>query len=159
MPRHAVQPPEWIDAAPIVVEKSVDVAAPPATVWAYVADHEGWPTWFTDLDRVEVVGRGEGVGGGRRVFVKRLALEEEFTAWEPDAHFAFAVVTSPLPMLATLAESVRIEPTDGGCRVTYRQGVQGRRGLGWAMSLAWRAAPGQVEGALARLKALAEAPA
>lgn len=157
MPSHPVQPPEWIDAAPIVVEKSVEIAAPPSVVWARIADHETWPEWFAALDRVEVPGRGEGVGGGRRVLIGgRITLDEEFTAWDPDRHFAFAVVSSPLPMLGCLAESVRLEPTDRGCRVVYRQGLQGRRGLGWAMKLLWGRAPKQLDDALGRLKALVE---
>jgi hypothetical protein len=158
VPSHPVQPPEWIDAAPIVVQKSVEIDAAPSAVWARIADHETWPEWFTALDRVEVIGRGEGVGGGRRVVIGgRLALDEEFTAWDVDRHFAFGVVSSPLPVLGCLAESVRIEPVGTGCRVVYRQGVQGRRGLGWAMKLVWSRAPGQLDDALARLKVLVEA--
>ena len=33
MPTHPVQPPEWIDSAPIRVERSIDIAAPPSLVW------------------------------------------------------------------------------------------------------------------------------
>src|SRR6478609_3841576 len=79
MPTHPVQPPEWIDSAPIRVERTVDIAAPPSVVWGLIADHVGWPKWFTTLDAVEVLGAGSGVGGGRRVTVKKLPLEEEFT--------------------------------------------------------------------------------
>lgn len=159
MPRHTVQPPEWIESAPICVVESIEIAAEPTIVWARIADHENWPEWFTDLDSVEVLGRGSGVGGGRRVTVKRISLDEEFTAWDENERFAFAVITSRIPILSTLAESVQIESTESGCRVTYRQGVQGRRGLGWAMSLAWRPVPGQVRTALANLKTMAEADA
>lgn len=156
MPNHTIQPPEWIDAAPIRVESSVDVAVPPAAAWKRIADHAGWPEWFTVLDRVEVVGSGEGVGGGRRVTVKRLTLEEEFTAWDEDAHFAFAVTSSKLPILETLAESVRIEPTDAGCRIVYRQGLQARRGFGKVLDLAWKQAAKDLPVALDNLKTLLE---
>ncbi len=73
------------------------------------------------------------------MFAARLPLDEEFTAWDEDEHFAFAVVQVRLPILATMAESVRLEDVDDGarCRVTYRQGVEGRRGFGWLMRAVW----------------------
>lgn len=157
MPHHPVQPPEWIDAAPIRVERTIDIAAPPAAVWKRIADHERWPTWFTTLDRVEVTGAPAGVGGGRKVTIKRLSLGEEFTAWDEDAHFAFAVTSSFLPILDTMAESVRLEATDDGTRVTYVQGLQAKRGCGKLLELVWRNAPEQLEHALAKLKGQAEA--
>ena len=43
MPTHPVQPPEWIDSAPIRVERSIDIAARPEAVWAVIADHVNWP--------------------------------------------------------------------------------------------------------------------
>jgi uncharacterized protein YndB with AHSA1/START domain len=153
MPTHAVQPPEWIDAAPIRVERSIDIAAAPADVWAVIADHERWPEWFTALDAVEVTGSAAGVGGRRRVTIKRMALDEEFTAWDPGEHFAFAVVASKLPILQTMAESVRITPADAGSRVTYRQGLQARRGFGPALTLMWKPAERRLTEALDNLRA------
>ena len=157
MPSHPVQPPEWIDSAPIRVERSIDIAAPPEAVWAVIADHVNWPKWFTTLDRVEVTGAPTGVGGGRRVTVSRISIEEQFTVWDENEHFAFAVVTTKVPFLDTMAESVWIEPTEGGCRVNYRQGLQAKRGLGFLLELAWKSAPKQLTAALANLKSLAEA--
>ncbi len=156
MPSHLVQPPEWIESAPIRVEESIDIAAPPEAVWAHIADHERWPEWFTDLDKVEITGRPTGVGGNRRVTANRLAIDEEFTVWDENEEFAFAVIGTKIPILSTMAESVSIEPTDGGSRVVYRQGLQARRGCGWLLDLAWRRAPGQLQRALTNLKSRAE---
>jgi carbon monoxide dehydrogenase subunit G len=157
MPTHQVQPPEWIDSAPIRVERTVEITAPPSVVWGFIADHVNWPKWFTTLDSVEVVGSPTGVGGGRRVTVKKLTMEEQFTAWDENEHFAFAVVASKVPILATMAESVRIVATDAGCRVIYRQGLQAKRGMGKALELMWKPAAKGLEEALANLKRLAEA--
>lgn len=132
--------------------ESIEIAAAPPTVWSHIVDHESWPQWFTALDRVERVGSGEGVGSGRRVFAMRLPLDEEFTAWDVDEHFAFGVTASKIVTMHTLAESVRLEPTETGTRVTYRQGVQGRPGLGWAMRLLWKRPARQLVDALAQLK-------
>ena len=161
MPSHPVQPPEWIDAAPIRVDESIEIADAPSVVWSLIADHRGWPEWFTDLDAVEPVGDGVGVGGGRRVTVRKLPLDEEFTAWEPNAHFAFAVTASKVPILGTMAESVRLEPLDDGARtrVVYRQGLQARRWCGPLLTLAWKRAPAQLQRALGNLRTLAEARA
>ena len=159
MPSHPVQPPEWIESAPIRVEKSIDIDAPASIVWGHIADHVNWPKWFTTLDAVELLGSPTGVGGGRRVIVKKLALEEQFTAWDVDQHFAFAVVRSKVPILDTMAESVRIESTETGCRVNYRQGLQAKRGMGKALELMWKPAAKGLEEALANLKRLSESAA
>jgi hypothetical protein len=154
MAKHSVRPPEWIDAAPIVVREQIVIDAAPAAVWAHIADHASWPTWFTQLDGVQPLGAPTGVGGGRRVSARKIVFDEEFTAWDASAHFAFAVVESNIPILAALSESVRLEAVDDGdrCRVTYRQGVEGRRGFGWLMALSWKPAAKGLPVALANLK-------
>jgi len=156
MPTHTLQPPEWIDAAPIRVERTIDIAASPESVWDRIADHATWPEWFTALDSVVILGSPTGVGGGRRVTATKLTIDEEFTAWDENEHFAFAVVRSKLPVLESMAESVRIESTDEGCRVVYRQGLQAKRGFGKALALMWKQSEKQLETALQNLKRVAE---
>lgn len=129
LPIDDVPSPEWIETAPIRVEQSVEVAAPASAVWPRVADHAGWPRWFSGASSVVVTGRGSGVGGRRRVRTGPLRFDEVFTVWEPERHFAFAITASTLPILATMAESVRLEPTPSGTRVTYRVGLAARRGF------------------------------
>ena len=153
-----VHPPEWIDSAPTIATSTVRIDAPPSAVWAHIADHASWPTWFRALDDVTPIGSGAGVGGGRSVTVGKMTLDEEFTAWDVDEHFAFAVTRSPLPIFAGLAESVRLEPTgDRSCTVTYRQGVQGRAGLGWLAGIVGRRLETQTRAALSNLQRLVEA--
>lgn len=153
MPKYAVHPPEWIDAAPTVAESSITIEASPADVWARIADHESWPTWFEDLKRVEPVGSGAGVGSGRRVSIGLITVDEEFTVWDENEHFAFAITKSPVPILKAMIESVRIEPDgSGGCTVTYRQGLEGRRGLGWLVDRVGRQLQKQTGAALVNLR-------
>ncbi|MFK7917477.1 MAG: SRPBCC family protein [Ilumatobacter sp.] len=153
MATHPVKQPEWIDSAPILVSETIDIAATPSDVWAHIADHASWPEWFEALDEVHPGATSTGVGGTRTVVTKPLSIDEVFTAWDEGEHFAFAIVGSKIPMLAAAAESVRLEATnDGGCRVTYRQGVEGRRGLGWLMKLAWAPAAKGLPAALTGLK-------
>ncbi len=158
MPSHPEHPPEWIDAAPIRVEQRVDIDAPVEAVWARIADHETWPEWFTALDRVEVLGQGSGVGGGRRVTAARLPIDEVFTAWDENEHFAFAIVRSKLPIVQAMAESVRLESIDGGgCRVTYTQGLEARRGFGRVLGAASKRLERDLGAGLAGLKQQVEA--
>jgi uncharacterized protein YndB with AHSA1/START domain len=156
MPAHTLQPPEWIDAAPIRVERTIEISAPPEAVWQRISDHSSWPEWFAALDSVVVLGSPTGVGGGRRVTVKKLPLDEEFTAWDENEHFAFAIVRSKLPILESMAESVRIEPTNSGSRVIYRQGLQAKRGFGKALDVMWKQNAKQLDIALQNLKQLVE---
>ena len=156
MPKLAVRPPEWIDAAPTIAEASVTIDASPAAVWAHIADHESWPTWFEAVKKVERIGTGEGVGSGRRVSAGPITFDEEFTVWDPNEHFAFAVTKSTLPVFRAMIESVRIEPDgDDRCTVTYRQGLEGHRGMGRLVARLGRQLEGNLETALANLRALA----
>ena len=157
MATHELQSPEWIDEAPIRVTESIDISAPPSAVWAHLADHESWPEWFAPIERVEPLGSPTGVGGGRRITVRKRPIDEVFTAWDVDRHFAFAVTESKLPILHALAESVRLEPIDSGTRVTYRQGIQGRSGFGWLMRLIWKQPAKQLSVALRELRDRVEA--
>ena len=156
MPLHPVRPPSWIDTAPIRVTATVNIAAPPTVVWEHIADHAAWPAWFEALDRVELSGAPTGVGGGRRAVAGQVAFDEEFTVWDENEHFAFAVVRSQLPILDTMIESVRLEATEAGTRVTYRQGLSGRKGFGWALRLLWKRGGAAVQPALDNLRRLIE---
>ncbi|MBV1892649.1 MAG: SRPBCC family protein [Ilumatobacteraceae bacterium] len=156
MPTHTLQPPEWIDAAPIRVEGSIDIAAAPSAVWERIAAHETWPEWFTALDSVEILGAASGVGGGRRVTVKRMVIDEEFTAWDENERFAFAIAKSKLSFLEAMAESVCIESTETGSRVVYCQGMQAKRGFGKLLDLAFKRNAKQLDAALVNLKRLVE---
>ena len=157
MATHPVHPPEWIDTAPIIIERSVEIAASPAEVWGHIADHERWPEWFGAVSKVEVTGDPTGVGGKRRVTVKGGAtLDEVFTAWDENERFAFAVVGSKVPILAALAETVDIEPAGDGCRVTYRQGIEVKRGFGWAVGQMAKVIGTRLAAALEQLRLRAE---
>ena len=157
MPSHPVRPPEWIDAAPTVVSESVVIAASPQQVWPHIADHESWPEWFDAVKKVERIGTGEGVGSGRRVFVPGMAIDEEFTAWDENEHFAFALVGTKIPFLNSMAESVTLESTgDDQCMVVYRQGIETKRGFGWLGKVVGKQAGKGLADALAALKTRVE---
>jgi uncharacterized protein YndB with AHSA1/START domain len=150
--------PQWIATAPHVNRAERTIDAPVEVVWAAIADHAAWPTWFTALKRVEVTGAAEGVGGTRAVTVPGMTLHEVFTAWEPGRRFAFTVERAA-PVLAALAESVELEPHGAGCRITYVQGFEARRGFDWVVRLVARKAGRDLVAAVDRLAVRCEASA
>lgn len=57
---------EWVDTVPIRVVAPAESSAPPAAVFAVLADHERWPEWFPGLRKGTVMGAPTGVGVRRR---------------------------------------------------------------------------------------------
>lgn len=120
------QPLEWIDHAPVRATRTRRIEAPPTTVWAAIADHEGWAEWFGPITRVVPGATSEGVGGTRTVVVGKVEVDEEFIAWEPaetaesSARFAFTVVASSGPGLRSMNEDVRLTPAgENATTVSY----------------------------------------
>src|SRR5574337_236594 len=74
-----------------VVTRRISVAAPPAVVWAQVADIEGQPRWMRDLKKVRITSSGPiGVGtralGRIRMFGLPAEDPIEIDAWDPGRH-------------------------------------------------------------------------
>jgi uncharacterized protein YndB with AHSA1/START domain len=160
-----VHPPSWIHDAPVRVAASRTIAAPAEAVWAVLADHEAWPTWFTTLTTVEVTGAATGVGGRRRVSIGRARLDEEFTAWESAREFSFAVTevtmrptrlrTIKVPVVRGMAESIRLTPIgDDRCAVVYEQGIEPTRFGAIVLKGAGKKMETTLHGVLERLEAL-----
>lgn len=119
------RPLEWIDTAPVRGSRSRRIHAPAETVWAAIADHEGWARWFPNITRVEPGDQAEGVGGTRVVHIgDALAAAEEFVAWEPGRRFSFTLVGASRGPLRSMNEDVRVTP-DGpsACTVSYTMGI------------------------------------
>ena len=161
MPQMTPRPAQWIESAPIKVRASREMAATPDEVWVAVADHAGWPEWFTSIERAEATG-GSGVGSTRSVFIRSWRLDEEFVEWEAPALFGFTVVAADGP-IGRLAESLneRIEIqvlASDRVRVTYLQGWQPRsRVTGLMLRGAARRVGAQLRSALSTLEARIEA--
>ncbi len=143
--------PDWIPTAPIVITRSRRIDASVDAVWAWIADHETWPEWFTALKSVRVTGEPAGVDGRREVSMGGLTLGEVFTAWEPGSLFAFSVVKGP-PIVASVAESVALTAEGAGaCTITYTQGIEPARGFGWLWRIIARRMNSELRKGLDRL--------
>jgi uncharacterized membrane protein len=101
----------------------VGIEAPAATCFGAAADLERWTEWARELERVEVLARGEDGRPGRVRMVADL-FGKEFDAVvdfhhdkAPDElHFSLVEARK----LASLEGSFHFEPESGGTRMAYR---------------------------------------
>jgi hypothetical protein len=99
------------------------IEVPPAACFSATADLERWTEWARDLERVEVLERGD---GGR---ADRVRMVADLFGKEFDAVVAFDHGKAPLELrfglvearkLASLEGSFRFEPDSAGTRMSYR---------------------------------------
>ncbi len=110
--------------------RSRHINAPPERIWPYVDDVAGWPKWFTEAQRAEVVS-GAGHGRQQRMYGhargKATEIDSTVTAYEPPRrlrwhHEAERVDGKPgsVVFARDATAEVTIEPDGSGSRVTYR---------------------------------------
>lgn len=118
---------DFLDRAPVQVRAETTIAAPPAAVWAPIADTPTWTEWFVGMREARVTSEGPlGVGSTRTVVVPPLTVDEAILAFEPEAWFAFHFVTATPPLLVAMVEDVALEAVADGAttRVVYRQSCE-----------------------------------
>ncbi|MDQ6793566.1 MAG: SRPBCC family protein [Chloroflexota bacterium] len=110
--------------------RSRHINAPPERIWPYVDDVAGWPKWFTEAERAEVVS-GAGQGRHQRMYGhargKATEIDSVVTAYQPPRrlqwhHEAERVDGKPGPVVFArdATAEVTIEPDGTGSKVTYR---------------------------------------
>lgn len=105
------------------LEATVDVAAPPAQVWAMVTDVERMASWSPQVVRTTIKGGPEGGGvqrGTRFSNLNRQGLlfwptRGKVVRFEPHRDFAFRIADN------RTVWSFELEPIPGGTRVTQRR--------------------------------------
>jgi uncharacterized protein YndB with AHSA1/START domain len=96
--------------------ETIDIAAPPARVWAVMTDVERWPEWTASMTRVERLDR-EPLRVGSKVRIKQPKLAAavfEVTDWRPARSFDWVTSNAAVTALARHL----IDPVAGGSRVT-----------------------------------------
>ena len=103
------------------IEIRARIAAPPARVFAVVADHAGYPRW-AGVQEAVLRNPGHpppnGVGATRVFRRSGIALEEEVTLFEPPERLDYRGVGG-LPLRDYQAE-MRLAAADGGTVLTWR---------------------------------------
>lgn len=103
--------------------RTIDIDAPPQRIWEILADVEHWPDWTESMQKVERLDRGQfGMGSRARVKQPRL-MPATFavTSFEPGTSFEW---TSKTFGVVSVGDH-RIEPRDGGARVTVSFSMRG----------------------------------
>lgn len=106
------------DVAPI--EASIEIAAPPATVWALVSDLSNMPRWSPQVRKTFVRG-GETRKGAKMININRRGLlvwptQSMVTEFEPEQKIAFRVRDNWTVWSFTLSPN-----ETGGTRVVQRR--------------------------------------
>lgn len=126
-PCHAVDA-SFFDAAPMRFRNVVDLAAPPAKVFAIFEDGDSWPRWFRAIHKVEwTSSKPYGVGATRTVRMALVTLYEHFFRWEKDRRCSFYLTGHSMPLAHALAEDYLLEELSSGkTRFTYSVGMEPR---------------------------------
>ncbi|MFT5223784.1 MAG: hypothetical protein ACI867_002111 [Glaciecola sp.] len=139
------------DRAPVQFTASHTLRATPAQVFEALADTPSWQRWFPAVTASKWTSEAPfGVGSTRQVKVGPMAIDEEFTVWEPGKQWGFTVTNTTLPMARAVAEVMEIEPIDDGaaCTVTHRMSMEPLRGMGMLSRLMARGIESGMAGGL-----------
>jgi uncharacterized membrane protein len=140
-------------------EFTIEIGRPPSEVFAFVTDAGRLPEWQSSCSEaawLDEVGVGAHVREVRRFLGRRLEIEQEVTAYEPDRRFALkSLAGGPFP----LAAEMTFEPADGGTRLTFSGEADPGGFFRLAESLVARTAERQIRGDFETMKDLLEAGA
>jgi len=118
------------------LQLTIDIAAPPAKIWAAMVDVENWPLWTQSIEKVERLDKTQPFGLGSEVRIKQPkfpALVWRVTEFEPGVSFAWEAGARGVHTKA----SHRIQQSgDGKSNVTL--GIHQSGPLSWLASLMFR---------------------
>lgn len=143
------------------VERSIDIAAPPEKVWAFVSEPELVLQWYLPLKKFEYTGERCHEAGAPLRFEEKVAgrtmkLDCVVTEWEANRSFGFKMLRGD--MMKNYQEKWTIHATPSGSRFTFHERGEFPYGiLGRIIDpLSERMSAPTVEKMLSRLKHLAE---
>jgi len=143
----------------IKAEKSIVIERPVEDVFAYVGDQTNAVHWQAGLVEVRRLTDGPSGVGTRHTIVRtfmgrRLAVDNEYVAFEPGRRIAFRTTSGPMPLEA----SYLVEPAEGGARVTSTIEMDASGFLALAEPLIAVGLRREMDAAFRELKRLLEAP-
>jgi uncharacterized membrane protein len=144
----------------ILVERSIDIEAPPDVVWRVMSDVEKWPEWTASMRRIERIGDGPLAKGSSARVAARGGPPAVWTVTELEKGRSFKWEAKTSGTLA-VANHV-VEPAGEGSRVTLTLTING--GLALALmsplvsAIARRNVRQEAEGLKVRSEELAKSP-
>jgi carbon monoxide dehydrogenase subunit G len=112
---------DFIATAPFRLSNTVELAITPDQAFEVLDDAESWRRLSSVITKVSWTSpQPHGVGSTRTVDMRGgIVGNEEFLAWEPFTRLAFRFNECSTHTVAALVEEYRIDPTSGGCRLTW----------------------------------------
>ena len=143
----------------IRAEKSTVIRRSVADVFAYVGEQTNAVHWQAGLVEVQRLTDGPaGVGTRHRIvrtfMGRRLAVDNEYVAFEPGRRVAFRTTSGPMPLEASYV----VEPAEGGARVTSTIAMDASGFLSLAEPLIAVGLRREMDAAFRELKKRLEAP-
>ncbi|MFI5497930.1 SRPBCC family protein [Nocardia asteroides] len=116
----------------------VDIAAPPAAVWAALTADDALVSWSSAVTGMRWLSpRPHGVGATRVVTLAGVAaLTERFYRWDEQRRMTFTVEAASIPGLRRFAEDLTLAESASGTRLTWVFAVEGGLALRPVLSLA-----------------------
>jgi carbon monoxide dehydrogenase subunit G len=104
---------------------SLEIAAPPATVFDFVADFTTMPRWYSAVQRVERIGGTDGLGAQYAVHRDLpggpARNEVETTAYDHGREVTFTSLSGPTPFVYRYL----VEPVGDATRLTLEGSISG----------------------------------
>jgi uncharacterized protein YndB with AHSA1/START domain len=143
----------------IRAEKSTVIRRSVEDVFAYVGDQTNAVHWQAGLVEVQRLTDGpSGVGTRHRIvrtfMGRRLAVENEYVAFEPGRRVVFRTTSGPMPLEASYV----VELAEGGARVTSTIAMEASGFVSLAEPLIAVGLRREMDAAFRELKRLLEAP-
>jgi uncharacterized protein YndB with AHSA1/START domain len=107
--------------APVKATVAMQIAAPPAKVWALLIDASAWPSWYPPIESVKAP--GELAMGTRFVWKSGgTTIHSEVHLVEPDRRLSWTGIASPARAIHVW--ELKATP-DGGTLVTVKESMNG----------------------------------
>lgn len=112
---------DFLETAPHRFSNTVDLAITPKQLFEVFEDADAWPHWVRVINQVTWTSpKPRGVGTTRTVAMHAgLTVDEEFLAWEEGRPMSFRFNATTRKPIRGFLEDYRVEPTPGGCRLTW----------------------------------------
>ena len=111
----------FLETAPVRTRQVLEVAAPPAQLWAALAADDAIVGWSPAVTKTRwTTPRPHGVGTVREVTIGGVVtVRELFHRWDEGHRMTFDVVASTRPGIRRFAEDYVVEETPKGSRLTW----------------------------------------
>jgi hypothetical protein len=123
--------------APVVMSFQQDLCVSPDQLFDVFEDPGSWPKWAHGIGKVVWTSpKPFGVGTTRTVhFWGGMEVYEDFIGWERGKEMSFVFYGTTQDVFERFGENYRVEPMEGGCRLTWTVAIDPNAGFARVMPL------------------------